>query len=114
MHANNNPTRTYSVLFIRRRPGCASVMMTQRYRAAAPRQDALSPAFATPAEVFALGTLVEDVVADLSALNLQRAHHGCRWVVVKHLLECLIVDDELSTPVSNLIAVDPAHEALVK
>jgi hypothetical protein len=39
-------------------------------------------------------------------------HHGSRWVVVKHFLERLIVDDELSTPVSNLVAVDPAHEAL--
>jgi hypothetical protein len=34
-------------------------------------------------------------------------------VVVKHFLERLIVDDELGTPVSNLVAVDPAHEALV-
>jgi hypothetical protein len=57
--------------------------------------------------------LVKDVVADLGASNLQPAHHGCRWVVVKHLLERLIVDNELSTPVSNLIAVDAAHEALV-
>jgi hypothetical protein len=81
---------------------------------AAACQHAQSRALATPAEVFALGALVEDVVADLSALGLQHAHHGCRWVVVKHLLERLIVDDELSTPVSNLIAVDPAHEALVK
>ena len=34
-------------------------------------------------------------------------------MVVKHFLERLIADDELSTPVSNLVAVDPAHEALV-